>query len=302
MKDIFNNMKPTIKQLTYLIALEQEKNFSKAAERCFVTQSTLSAGIKELETILGHDVVDRGQRSVSLTAFGRDIIKSAHRIMDEIDVMMTCAKSAQEPFSAPLRLGVIPTIAPYLLPEILPRISETHPELDIQLYEDLTENLMERMKRKEIDVALMAFPYEESSIEEHILFEEPFVLATHKGQYPDKPVTLDFLNDKEMLLLEDGHCLRDHALQACRLASQQQKKTFSATSLATLIQMISHGYGMTLLPAMAAQPSALPNNIQLIHFKKPQPTRQIGLAWRKGDPNRRDYKLLAATIEKLQKG
>lgn len=294
-------MNPSVKQLSYLVALEQEQSFSKAAERCFVTQSTLSAGIKELETILGHTVVERSTRKVALTPFGEDILKSAIKILQEIDHIMMRAKSAQEPFAEPLRFGVIPTIAPYLLPDILPGLKEIFPALEMQLYEDLTEHLLDKLKNREIDVALMAFPYEKDGIESHIMFEEPFVLAAPKGRIKQKTVTLEFLNDKEILLLEDGHCLRDHALQACKLRNPAHKKTFSATSLATLIQMINHGYGMTLLPEMAAIPSSLPDNIELVRFKPQQPSRQIGLAWRKGDASTRDYKLIAAAIENLAK-
>ncbi|MFP4314125.1 MAG: hydrogen peroxide-inducible genes activator [Alphaproteobacteria bacterium] len=294
-------MLPTIKQLSYLIALAERKSFSKAAEQCFVTQSTLSAGIKELETILGQDVVDRQTRAVKLTPLGQEILKTAKRVLAEIDTMMRRAQNTQEPFSLPLRLGVIPTIAPYLLPDILPPLKAQYPALDIHLYEDLTAHLLDKLQAREIDVALMAFPYENEAIEHSILFEEPFCLATSESTLKQKSITLDFLKDHDILLLEDGHCLRDHALQACRLRSSAQKKTFSATSLATLIQMVSHGYGMTLLPAMAADPASLPANIKLIPFKSPKPTRQIGLAWRKGDPNRRDYELLAKAIEKVAK-
>lgn len=293
-------MQPTLKQLKYLIAIQDEGSFSKAAERCFVTQSTLSAGIKELETILGKEVVDRSRRKTTLTPFGKDVLSSAKIIMDEINNIGMRARTGQEPFSTPLKLGVIPTIAPYLLPDILPALHTEFPQLDVQLYEDLTANLLDKLQRRQIDVALMAFPYEQPGIDSHIIFEEPFVLAAHKDIAPAKSIGLDFLEDKDILLLEDGHCLRDHALQACKLRNPAQKKTFSATSLATLIQMVSHGYGMTLLPDMAAQPGALPDNITLVHFKNPAPTRQIGLAWRESDPNVRDYKLLADTIEKLQ--
>lgn len=291
-------MIPTIKQLTYLRALYEEQNFSKAAERCFVTQSTLSAGIKELEIILDEDLVDRTARHTTLTPLGLETLKSADKILNEVDQIMKRAQSAKEPFNLPLRFGVIPTIAPYLLPQILPALKKEFPQLEIQLYEDLTENLLNKLKKREIDVALMAFPYEKDDLEKMVLFEEPFVLAAHKGQFKEKSITLDFLNDKDVLLLEDGHCLRDHALRACKLRSGSQKKTFSATSLATLIQMISHGYGITLLPEMAAHPENLPDNIQLLQFKNPKPTRQIGLAWRRGDPRMRDYEILAKSLSK----
>lgn len=293
-------MRPTLKQLDYLIALKQEGSFSKAAEHCFVTQSTLSAGIKELETVLGQTLVDRSSRTITLTTLGEDIYAQAAKITGQVDALVGLAKKQNEPLSGTLKLGVIPTIAPYMLPAILPSLQRDYGNLDIQLYEDLTERLIERLQRRKIDLLLMAFPFEAEGIERHILFEEPFVVAAPKGKYRKQAITLDFLDDKSVLLLEDGHCLRDHALQACKLQKAPQKRTFSATSLPTLIQMISHGYGITLLPEMAAKRGGLPPNIDILEFKDPKPTRQIGLAWRKGAPGAHDYRLLAAHIEKLQ--
>lgn len=294
-------MRPTLKQLDYLIALKQEGSFSKAAEHCYVTQSTLSAGIRELETVLGQTLVDRSSRSISLTTLGEDIYRKAIGITGQVDALVGLAKKQDEPLSGTLKLGVIPTIAPYMLPTILPSLQRNFADLDIQLYEDLTERLIEQLQRRKIDLLLMAFPFEAEGIEQHILFEEPFVIAAPKGQYKKQTITLDFLDDKSVLLLEDGHCLRDHALQACKLQKASQKRTFSATSLPTLIQMISHGYGITLLPEMAANQAALPSNIDILEFSPPKPTRQIGLAWRKGAPGAHDYRLLAAHIENLHK-
>lgn len=294
-------MRPTLKQLDYLIALKQEGSFSKAANHCYVTQSTLSAGIKELETILGQTLVDRSSRSIALTTLGEEIYIQATHITKQVDTLMGLAKKQDEPLSGRLRLGVIPTIAPYMLPTILPSLQHDFKNLDIQLHEDLTERLIEQLQRRKIDLLLMAFPYEIEGIDQHILFEEPFVVAAPKGKYKKQSITLDFLDDKSVLLLEDGHCLRDHALQACKLQKASQKRTFSATSLPTLIQMISHGYGITLLPEMAADRTSLPSNIDILKFSSPKPTRKIGLAWRKGSPETHEYRLLASHIENLHK-
>ncbi len=294
-------MRPTLKQLDYLIALKQEGSFSKAAEHCFVTQSTLSAGIKELENTLGHILVDRSSRDIILTPLGEDIFEQALKISNQVDELVMLAKNQEEPLTGTLRLGVIPTIAPYMLPRILPSLQQDFPGLNIELHEDLTERLIEQLMRRKLDILLMAFPHATQDIEHHILFEEPFVIAAPHNRYKKQSVSLDFLDDKSVLLLEDGHCLRDHALQACKLQKTAQKRTFSATSLPTLIQMINHGYGVTLLPKMAAEAGTLPANIDILEFKSPKPTRQIGLAWRKTSPHAREYQLLADHIQKLQK-
>lgn len=294
-------MYPTIKQLQYLIALKQEGSFSKAAEICNVTQSTLSAGIKELETILGHILVDRSQRQVFLTPLGEDVLGFAGKIQQDLDHLLAHIKTREEPLNAPLHLGVIPTIAPYMLPRILPALHTNFPNLEIRLFEDLTERLLEQLYQRKLDLVLMAFPFASDGIDMHPLFEEPFVIAAPSADtLPQAPVSFDYLDNKSILLLEDGHCLRDHALQACKLQKTPQKKTFSATSLPTLIQMVNHGYGLTLLPEMAAATGSLPDNIRILHFRDPAPTRQIGLAWRKGDGRSRDYKLLGDFIGKLQ--
>jgi LysR family transcriptional regulator, hydrogen peroxide-inducible genes activator len=293
-------MKPTLKQLEYLIALKNEASFSRAAERCFVTQSTLSAGIKELENITGQTLVDRSSRLISLTPIGERIYSSALKISAETDKIMAIAHIQDDPLSGLLRLGVIPTIAPYMLPHILPPLHKTFPSLDLQLFEDLTDRLIDKLMRRKLDLLLMAFPYENEEIEKIILFEEPFVIAMADKQYNSKSVSLDFLDDKNVLLLEDGHCLRDHALKACKLQKNSHKKTFSATSLSTLIQMISAGYGLTLLPQMAANIDNLPSQISIIRFNDPQPTRQIGLAWRKGAMYKNDYLQLAKFLGNLQ--
>ncbi len=294
-------MKPTLKQLDYLIALKNEGSFSKAAEYCFVTQSTLSAGIKELEATLAHTLVDRSSRNIALTSMGEEICEQALKISQNVDELVSLTKKGSAPLCGTLRLGVIPTVAPYLLPEILPSLQDAFPNLELQLFEDMTERSIEQLQRRKIDLLLMAFPYEADGIDHQIIFEEEFIIAAPHGRYKNKTITTDFLDNEPVLLLADGHCLRDHALQACKLQKPSQRKTFSATSLQTLIQMVSAGYGITLLPDMAANKCNLPGNIDLLHFKSPRPTRQIGLAWRRGDTRANDYKILAAHIEKLQK-
>ncbi|MCD8497517.1 MAG: LysR substrate-binding domain-containing protein [Alphaproteobacteria bacterium] len=212
---------------------------------------------------------------------------------------MKKARQMSRPMAGPLRLGVIPTVAPYLLPRILTPLQENYPDLELQLQEDLTERLLEKLRAGTLDAALMAFPYELPDMDATILFSEAFLLACPAG-HKTKPGPLSpaDLEGEDLLLLDDGHCLRDHALQACRLQSNTQRKTFSASSLPTLIQMVAHGYGATLLPAMATEED-LPETIRLIPFKNPKPSRQIGIAWKKGAAQGDNVKTLAKTLAEL---
>lgn len=293
---------PTFKQLQYLVALDDHKSFSKAADYCFVTQSTLSAGIAALEDMFGSDVVDRSSKQVVLTVLGYDIVANARHMISDAEDMVIRAKQDQEPLSGTLRLGIIPTIAPYLLPRILTPLQKQYPDLDIRLHEDLTDRLVEALKNRHIDVALLAFPYNTPGLTQDILFDEEFVLAAPKDSWKGKqPLSLGDLKGENILLLEDGHCLREHALEACKLEHTVKRSTFSASSLPTLIQMVIHGYGMTLLPAMAAQNDILPSELDIIHFKKPSPVRQIGLAWRANHPQEKDFLLLGDLIKSKSK-
>jgi LysR family hydrogen peroxide-inducible transcriptional activator len=284
-------IRPTLRQLEYLIALEDTGSFSRAAEKCLVTQSTLSAGIKELETILGQKVIERG-RKASLTPFGQQTSDQARKIFTDVDSILARSKSLCLPLSGPLRLGVIPTIAPYLLPRILPGLQKQFPTLELQLHEDLTERLLEQLHQGRLDVILMAFPYDTPGLSQKILFSEDFVVACPKGHKHPKAYKTEDLAGEKLLLLEDGHCLRDHALSACKIRLPRQRKTFSATSLPTLIQMVASGYGITLLPEMAGKKGALPSNLELIPFKNPKPSREIGLAWPKNSPLAQDASAL----------
>lgn len=290
---------PSFRQISYLLALSETGSFSAAALKCNVTQSTLSAGIRELEDIAGHPLADRSSRKITLTAAGRDMAETGKAMMGEMDRLMKRLHHQGRPMAGPLRLGVIPTIAPYLLPKILTPLQEAFPDLDLQLQEDLTHRLVEKLRTGALEAALMAFPYDLPGMEVDIFLSEPFVLACAAAdKRPQKPLAIDDLDGEDLLLLEDGHCLRDHALQACRLQSPQSRKTFSASSLPTLIQMVAHGYGATLLPEMATF-QGVPESIRLIPFKNPKPARQIGLAWKRGAPHAGDVKTLAKKLRSL---
>ena len=288
---------PSLKQMRYLIALRAHQNFSKAAEICFVTQSTLSAGIKEIEALLGHPVVERGRKPVTLTPFGLEMAAEAEIILERAEHMTERAKQLEAPMTGTLRLGVIPTIAPYLLPDILPRIQKDYPLLELQLHEDLSGRLVEKAAQGLLDAILMAFPYDTPNMTQMPLFEEPFVLACPKTRLSDiDEIEPSDLEPGELLLLEDGHCLRDHALEACGLQPLGTKQKFSATSLSTLLHMVASGYGMTLLPDMAATKNLIPKTVKTIPFTRPQPTRQIGLAWRRGSARKDDFETLGKII------
>ncbi|MCB1579775.1 MAG: hydrogen peroxide-inducible genes activator [Rhodospirillales bacterium] len=287
--------RPSLRQLSYLIALRERGSFIAAAEECAVTQSTLSAGIKELEIILSQPLVIRGRKATHLTPFGLEVYDNAQKIINDTDRIVARSKLISQPLSGPLRLGIIPTIAPYMLPDMLPKLIEKFPRLELQIHEDLTDRLLESLRKSQIDLALLAFPYNTPDMHQRILFEEKFYAAVGKHAGPAaNSINIKDLKPEELLLLEDGHCLRDHALSACDLQLPKTRKTFSATSLPTLIQMVKAGYGITLLPEMACTPETIPPGIRLLPFNdKHPPTRQIGLCWRRGDPRARDYEMLA---------
>lgn len=288
---------PSIKQLQYLIALQEHASFSEAAAASNVTQSTLSAAIAALEDLLGQRLADRSQRQISLTPLGLEVAEESRAIVARANALLSRAQSLQAPLSGPLRLGVIPTIAPFLLPDLLPALDQAYPLLELQLREDLSERLVEHLRTGAIDVALIAFPYDTPGMEQEELFQEPFVIACARGQWRgDNPARLGDLESEKLLLLEEGHCLRDHALTACKMQGRRDRSPFSATSLATLIQMVGHGYGVTLLPEMTAQAQAMPKTIEIVPFAAPAPARSIGIVWRRGNPQARDFALLGRLI------
>ena len=297
---------PTLRQLQYFLSVADTLSISRSAEACHVTQSTLSAGLAELEDILGTPLFDRGTRHMRLTPTGTTLLPEATAILRQSEKLVHLANLHKDPLSAPLTLGVIPTIAPYILPKLLPLVQTEFPRLDLRLKEDLTARQLADLKRGVVDVVLMAFPYDAPQTESMILWTEPFFLAkAGAGGASSELATLDDLQQETILLLDDGHCLRDHIIAGCRLnaaASQREsRRTLGATSLPTLIQMVQHGYGATLLPAMAITPSDPPKGLVIQRFATPQPTRQIGLAWRSGDPRHADFHLLGALIARAGK-
>lgn len=293
---------PTLRQLQYFIAVADTLSVSRAANNCHITQSTLSASLAELEDILGEKLFTRDTRHLTLSPVGHDLLPSARAIIEQSENLVRMATRHREPLTGKLSLGVIPTIAPYLLPKLLPALQTEFLSLDLMLREDITGRQLDDLKNGKTDVVLMAFPYDTPpAFDTLMLWKEPFFLA-RAGENLSNPhaVTIDDLKQETILLLDDGHCLRDHIISACRLSpSSGTRKTLGATSLQTLIQMVQHGYGTTLLPAMAIQADQMPKGICIQRFTNPQPTRQIGLVWRKNDPRAGEFRLLGGFIKKI---
>ncbi len=291
---------PTLRQMQYLVALADHKSFHRAADDCAVTQSTLSGGLKDMEDILRAPLIDRTSRKqVRLTPLGEAVLKDARAILEKTQSLTYRAQAQNEPLSWPLRMGVIPTIAPYLLPKILKPLQAALSRLDLHIHELRSAQLIEKLHDGTLDFGIMAFPYETPGLMQHNIMEEKFVLAAPPGALRGKKtVTMKDLADQKLLLLEDGHCLRDHALAACKLQPLQEMKTLSAASLSTLIQLVHQGYGLTLLPHMAAT-AMLPKGLRLLPFRSGAPTRSIGFAYKDGGLRTNDIMLTVNTIEKL---
>ena len=273
-----------LRDLKYLVALADLRHFGKAADACFVSQPTLSTQIRKLEEELGVTLVERAPRKVMLTAAGQDVVQRARRIVAEIDEMKEAARRSRDPESGSLRLGVFPTLGPYLLPHAVPRLHERFPGLELLLVEEKSDVLLQRLRDGKLDATLLALPLHDDQLHAEFLFEEPFLLAAPQQHElaRGKSLSVDQLSDETLLLLEDGHCLRDQALDVCRLSGAQEKSGFRATSLETLRQMVAAGVGVTLLPALSVhEPIAQPANIRLVKFRKPAPSRRIALVWRK---------------------
>ena len=296
---------PSFRQLEHLVLLADHGHFGRAAQAGHVTQSTLSASIKELENILQASLVDRTKRSVVLTPLGREIVERARRLLNDGKDLVEAAHAGSEPLSGTLRMGVIATVGPFLLPEVLPPLRRTYPALRLYLVEDLTARLVEQLHAGELDVVLLALPCEDcTDFEVRALFNDPFKFALPEGHplSAGKLVDIEQVNPEELLLLKDGHCLREHALAACRVANRRKVGSVEATSLYTLVQMVDNGLGITLLPELAIGAGILKGTaITVLPADGPPPSREIGLAWRRGTGRQRDFELLAKTLKQLAK-
>ena len=287
---------PTLRQLAYLVELAQRLNFHDAAEAQFVTQSTLSAGIKELETLLGVQLAERDKRHVRLTAVGEDVVRRAKELLAAATDLAEAARSATQPLSGPLRLGAIPTIAPYLLPGVLPALRRAHEDLKLYLREDLTERLLDRLRAGRLDVALIALPFDTGDLYVRELFEDTFSFVARDTDpaVREKNIALRRIDAGDMLLLEEGHCLRDHVIAACGPRRGRRDSFVEATSLPTLIQMVEGGLGVTLLPRITLDAGILKGTRLVARpFSSPAPSRTLALVARRTSPRLRDADLLA---------
>jgi LysR family hydrogen peroxide-inducible transcriptional activator len=287
---------PSLKQLQYFVALSEQLNFTRAAESCFVTQSTLSAGLKELENVLGTQLVERDRQSVLMTPTGIEIASRARSILAATRDLMALAGETQEPMSGRLRLGVIPTIAPFLLPLALPILRERYPQLGLALREDLTANLLSKLEDGQLDFALIALPYATGNLLVETLFDDDLWIVGRKNDPETKAKTVaptPALTDR-LLLLEEGHCLRDHALYACGKTAHNAAGLIEATSLLTLIQMVESGLGIGLVPEMAVKSGLTASPTLVVRpMTKPSPMRTIALVARSSTFRHVELKALA---------
>ncbi len=276
-----------IRALQYFVKLAELKHFSKAAVACFVSQPTLSTQIRKLEEELGVSLVERAPRKIMLTPIGEDIAHRARHILRDIEHVKDAARRSKDPETGTIKLGIFPTLAPYLLPHVIPVIRRQYPELRMQLAEEKTEVILNMLDQGRLDAGLLALPVEDHGMEVEVLFEEPFVTAMPSSHpLSDKQsISLQDLEGEELLLLEDGHCLRQQALEVCALAGAHERVDFHATSMETLRQMVAANAGVTLMPVLSVKPP-IPStdNITLRPFKAPAPSRTIALVWRSSSP------------------
>ena len=274
-----------LRDLKYLVALAEHKHFGRAAAASFVSQPTLSTQIKKLEEELGVPLVERAPRKVMLTPAGREAAARARNIVAEVEQMKEAARRARDPEAGTVRLGIFPTLGPYLLPHVVPAIRQRFPQLEMLLVEEKSDVLLAQLRNGQLDAVVLALPVADDQLHTEFLFEEPFVLAAPEGHplTAHASLTLDDLSDQRLLLLQDGHCLRDQALDVCHMAGALEKSEFQATSLETLRQMVAANVGVTLLPMLAVKPPvARSENVRLIPFSgNPQPNRRIGMIWRR---------------------
>jgi LysR family hydrogen peroxide-inducible transcriptional activator len=293
-----------LRDLRYLVALADERHFGKAAERCYVSQPTLSAQIRKLEEYLGVPLVERQPRRVTLTAAGEKIVERARRLLLEADAIVELAKTDRDPLSGALKLALIPTVGPYLLPHVARRLRRELPRLKLMLYEYQTAPLLERLRAGEIDMGIVALPVPLDGLESEPLYDEPFMLAVpadHRLARQER-VKLDELKGETLLLLEDGHCLRDQALEVCSRIRVHEEQDYRATSLETLRQMVAAGHGVTLLPELAAgAPVGSARGLRVKPFVRPAPARTIGAVWRKSTTRLPAITAIAAAIRAAMK-
>ena len=294
---------PTFRQLKYLVSISKNLHFGKAAKECFVSQSTLSSGIQELERLLNVKLLERTKRTVFLTPLGKEISKKAESINIEMNDVLDLVKSAQEKMFGETRLGVIPTIAPYLLPKLMPKIRKHYSGLDLKLVEDQTANILNMLYSGSLDLILIAKPYKTENLNVELIKKDFFHVAlpfnSNLLKIKKKSLNNSDISQTNMLLLDEGHCLRDHALQACSKETKQKIDAFKATSLLTLVQMVANNTGITLLPDLVINSELLKNSkIKILDYENNKNFREIALCWRLSSPRNKDFSNFASFLRK----
>ena len=287
----------TLKQFRYFEALARHGHFGRAADTCSISQPALSMQIKELEETLGTPLFERTARQVRLTTFGEDFAVRIRDILRGVEDLEDLARMSSKQMAGRLRIGVIPTIAPYLLPRILGRLNHTHPELDIHVRETLTPRLVQELMDGRIDTAIVALPISEPSFIEVPLFSEDFVLVRPERDADEPVPNIDELQTMRLLLLEEGHCLRDQALSFCNMQTARPREGLDGSSLSTLVQLVGAGIGVTLIPEMALSVETRSAPVCVSHFEAPKPSRTVGMIWRKTNPLGQQLSLIADEVK-----
>lgn len=289
----------TLKQLRYFEALARLQHFGRAADVCAISQPALSLQIRELEETLGAPLFERGPRQVRPTAFAEQVLPRAQQILQATAELEALARASQGTFSGPLRLGIIPTIAPYLLPQLMRRLTEDFPGLDLSLRETVTPRLITELMEGRLDLALIALPVSEPSLEEVELFAENFVLVRPIDQAHIPVPGPESLREMRLLLLEEGHCFREQALSFCGLDGARPREVLDGSSLTTLVQMVGSGIGVTLIPEMAVPVETRLAPVSVVHFAEPQPRRTLGMVWRRSNPLAAQFRRVAETAQQV---
>jgi LysR family hydrogen peroxide-inducible transcriptional activator len=288
----------TLRQLRYLVALARHRHFGRAAADCAVTQPALSVQIRELEKEFGVDLVERRPNEIVLTEIGAEAAERAERILAAVHDLVDFARH-RDLLTGQLKLGIIPTLAPYVLPRLLPGLQKRYPQLRLEVRETQTRMLLDELAGGDLDCAMLALPADGADLETLRLFDDPFLLALPAVEEPDLnvPIALDDVDQRRLILLEEGHCLRDQALAFCAANRRDQPARLGATSLSTVMQMVANGYGVTLLPQVATEVEARDRRVKLLRFMEPQPGRTVGLAWRRTSPRKKDFEALGAVVK-----
>jgi LysR family hydrogen peroxide-inducible transcriptional activator len=292
----------TLTELRYIVAVARERHFGRAAETCFVSQPTLSVAVKKLEEELGVTLFERGPGEVSVTPSGQKIIEQAQRVLEEASRIREIAAAGRDPLAGPLRLGAIYTIGPYLLPKLIPILRRTAPAMQLLIQENFTHRLADELKNGEVDVILVALPFEEPGVLTRAVYDEPFLVAVPKGHPWEgrKRVTSEELTSESLLLLGEGHCFRDQVLEICHTVRARERsplaRTLEGGSLETIRQMVAGGVGVTVLPATSTGAGGAGDLIRILPFARPVPTRRVAIAWRRSFPRPEAIEVLRKSI------